>query len=191
MPAKAAALLRISEPMSYFDTSTHYHLVCFDCHMGLANIQCWICHEDMPRILRCTGTSTIGQQMLRLWHKYPDTGTQYRLVCFDWQMRLANKQCLISHQDMPWILLCTGEFWAYIVMTDRSLHICLAPLAWRQSKRYWVPGSGYSCHSWSICWPKFEVPVHLNFDCTGAKAPALPQISEPCLILRHKYLNIT
>ena len=65
---------------SYFDTSTQYCLVCFDCQMGLANMQCWICQEDTPRIFWCTGTSTIGQQMLRIWHEYPDTGTQYRVV---------------------------------------------------------------------------------------------------------------
>jgi len=29
----------------------------------------------------CTGTSTKGQQMLRLCHEYPNTGTQYRLDC--------------------------------------------------------------------------------------------------------------
>jgi hypothetical protein len=115
--------------VSYFDTSTQYRLVCFDCQMGLANMQCWICHEDMPRIPRCTRTSPIGQQMLRLWHKYPDTGQQYCLVCFNWQMRLANKRSLISHHDMPCILQCTGESWAHIVMTDRSLHICLSHLA--------------------------------------------------------------
>jgi len=55
---------------------------------GMANMQCWICHEDMPRILRCTGISTIGQQVLRLCHEYHDTGTQYRLDCLyakgDW-----------------------------------------------------------------------------------------------------------
>jgi hypothetical protein len=77
--------------------------------MGLANIQCWICHEDIPRILWCTGTSTIGQQKLRRWHEYPDRGTQYHLVCFNWHMRLVNKRCLIRHQDIPWILRCTGE----------------------------------------------------------------------------------
>jgi hypothetical protein len=50
--------------------------------------------------------------------------------------------------------------------------------------------SGSSCYSCSICWPKVEVPVHLNFDHMGAKASALPQISEPCLIFRHKYFLI-
>jgi len=110
--------------VSYFDTSSQYRLVCFDWQMWLANMQCWFCHEDMHRILQWTGTSTIGQQMLQLWREYPDTGTQYRLVCFDWQMRLENKQCSSSHQDMPWILRCTGESWVPIVMTDRSVHSC-------------------------------------------------------------------
>jgi len=36
-----------------------------------------------------------------------------------------------------------------------------------------------------------EVPVHLNFDHMRIKPPALPQISEPCLTLRPKSLNIT
>ena len=177
--------------VSYFDTSTQYHLVCSDCQMELANIQCWICHEDMPSILQCTGTSTTGRQMLRLCQQYPDTGTQYRIVSFNWQMRLANKQWLISHEDMPWILQCTGESWAHIVMTDWSLHICLSHSTYRQSKQYWVPVSGYWWHSRSICWPKVEVLVHLNFDHVCATALALPQISELCLILRHKYFNIT
>ena len=30
---------------------------------------------------RCTGTSTLGQQMLRLLQAYPDTDSQYRLDC--------------------------------------------------------------------------------------------------------------
>jgi len=177
--------------VSYYDRSTQYCLVWYDCQMGLANMQCWICHEDIPRILWCTWTSTIGQQTVRLCHEYPDTGTQYRLACYNWEMRLANKLCMISLDDKPWILQCTGESWAHIVMTDQSLHICLSHLAWRQSKQYWVPVSEYSWHSSSICWPKVEVPVHLTIDYMGTKAPALPQISEPCLILRHKYFNIT
>jgi hypothetical protein len=115
--------------VSYFDTSTQYRLVCFESQMGLANMQCWICHEDMPRMLWCTRTSTIGQQILWLWHIYPDTGTHYHLVCCNWQMKLANKQCLISPHDMPCILRSTGESWAHIIMTDRSLHICLSHLA--------------------------------------------------------------
>jgi len=171
--------------------STEYRLICFDCQMGLVNMQCWICHDDMPRILRYTGTSTIRQQMLWLCHEYPHTGTQYRLVCFQWQMGFANKQCMISHEDMPWILWGTGESWAHIVMTDQSLHICLSHLALRQSKRYWVPVSGYSWHSRSIYWNKVEVPVHLNINHMSAKALALQQISEPCLILRQKYFDIT
>jgi hypothetical protein len=177
--------------VSYFDTSTQYHLVCFACQMGLANMQCWICHGDMLKILRCTRTSTIGKQMLRLCHEYLDTGTQYRVVCFNSQMRLVNKQYLIRYQDMPWILWCTGASWANIVMTDRSLDICLSHFILTQSERYWEPGSGYSWHSRSICWPKVEVPVHLNFDHVGVQAPALAQICEPCLILRHNYSNIT
>jgi len=115
--------------VSYFDTSTQYRLVCFDCQMGLGNMECWICHEDMPRILRCTGTSTLGQQLLRLCHEYPHTGTQYRVVCFNWQMRLVNKKCLIRNEDMPQILRCTGESREHIVMTDRSLLICLSHFA--------------------------------------------------------------
>jgi len=114
--------------VSYFDTCTQYHLVCFDCHMGWANMKCWISHEDMPRILRCTGTSTIGQQILRLCHEYPDPGTQYCLVCFDWQMGLANMLCWICHDNMPWIIQGTGVSWAHIVMTDRLLHSCLSHL---------------------------------------------------------------
>jgi hypothetical protein len=93
----------------YSHTSTQYRQVSLDCKMWLTNMQCWISHKDMPRIFWCTRTSTIGQQMLQLCHESPDTGTQYRLVYFHWQMRLPNKQCLISRQDMPWILRCTGE----------------------------------------------------------------------------------
>jgi hypothetical protein len=44
----------------------------------------------MPRILQWTGTSTIGQQLLRLGQEYSDRGTQYLLVCCNWQMGLAN-----------------------------------------------------------------------------------------------------
>jgi hypothetical protein len=40
--------------------------------------------------LRCARTSMICQQMLRLCHEYPDTGTQYRLDClyakWDWRI---------------------------------------------------------------------------------------------------------
>jgi len=55
--------------VSYFDTSTQYCIVWFDCQMGLANMQCWICPEDMPRILQCTWTSIIWVQKLPLCHK--------------------------------------------------------------------------------------------------------------------------
>jgi len=105
--------------VSYSDISTQY---CLDCQMGLAKMQFGICHEDMPRILRFTETSTITQHILRLCHKSPDTGTQYCLVCFNWQMRLVNMEYLIMYEEMPWILRCTRESWAHIVMTNRSLH---------------------------------------------------------------------
>ena len=55
--------------VSYFDSSTEYRLVCFDCQMGFANMQCRICHKDMPRILWCTWTSIRWVQKLPLYHK--------------------------------------------------------------------------------------------------------------------------
>jgi len=45
-------------------------------------------------------------------------------------------------------------------MTDRSLHISLWHLASRQSRRYWVPVSGYSWQSLGCCWPMVQVLVH-------------------------------
>jgi len=91
-------------------------------------------YNDMPRILQCTRTWTIGQQQPRLCHEYPDTGTQYRLDCLD-------AKC---HRE---------------ICRDRSvITIC---------------GQDY--------------PVHLNFNHMATKAGSLPQMSEPCLILRHKY----
>jgi hypothetical protein len=174
--------------VSYSYTCTQYHL---HCQMGLASMQFSIWHDDMPRILRFTGTSTISQHILRLCHKYPDTGTPYRLVCFHWKMRFANIQYLIRYEEMPGILWCTRESWADIVMTNRSLHIWLCLLARRQPKRHWGPVSGYLWHTHSIGWPMIEIPDCLNFEDIRTAAPALPQISKPCLIIRQKYVNIT
>jgi len=89
--------------ISYFDTSSQYRLVCFDCQMGLGNMQCWICHKDMPRILRCTGTSTIGQQILLLCHNNSDTGTQYHLDCLyaKWDRQICS--------DWSVIMICTQD----------------------------------------------------------------------------------
>jgi len=113
--------------VSYFDTSTHYHLVCFDCQMGLANMQFWICHEDIPRILRCTGTSTIDQQMLQLCHKYPDTGTQYRIDCLynKWDRQVCNDRLVITicAQDSPVHQRIQGISWWQIE------HMCQSHLA--------------------------------------------------------------
>jgi hypothetical protein len=53
----------------YSVTSTQYQLVCCDCQIRLANTQCGICYEAMPRILRCTWTSIIWVEKLPLWHK--------------------------------------------------------------------------------------------------------------------------
>jgi len=46
--------------ISYFDPATHYVLHCPYCQMGLTNMVCWINHNDIPRILRCPGTSIKG-----------------------------------------------------------------------------------------------------------------------------------
>jgi len=87
----------------YPDTGTQYPQVCFDCQMGLANMQCCICHKDMPRILQCTGTSTIGQQILRLCHEYPETGTLYRL---DYLYTKWNRQIC---SDRSVIMICAQD----------------------------------------------------------------------------------
>ena len=54
---------------------------------------------------RCTRTSTLGQQMLRLFHEYPDTGTQYRLDCLyaKWDRPICSAQSVITiyAQDSP------------------------------------------------------------------------------------------
>jgi len=87
------------------DRSTQYRLVCFDCQMGLANMQGWICHEDMPRILRCTWTSIICVQKLSLCHKYAsrvsysDISTWILPRLSYSQMGLADMQCLICHNE--------------------------------------------------------------------------------------------
>ena len=55
--------------VSNFDTGTKYHINCLYWQMGLADIQCWICHNDMPRILRCTRILIIGQSQQQVCHK--------------------------------------------------------------------------------------------------------------------------
>jgi hypothetical protein len=54
--------------VSFFDTCTQYHLDSIDCQIGFANKLCWICHEDVPRILWCTWTSIIFVQKIPLCH---------------------------------------------------------------------------------------------------------------------------
>ena len=158
--------------VSYFETCPQYRLVCFDCKMGCVNIQCWICHDDMHRILRHKRSSTIAQQLPQLFHKYLDTGTQYCLVFFHWRKRLVNKLCLICDEDMRWNLRCTGESWAHIVMINQSLLICQFYFASRQLKRFWVPVSGYLWHSHSLRSPMVEVTLHLKLDHMRSEAPA-------------------
>jgi len=52
--------------VSHFNTGSQYRLDCLYCPMGLGNMRCWICHNDMPMILQCTRTSIIGQQKQQL-----------------------------------------------------------------------------------------------------------------------------
>ena len=81
-------------------------------------MQCWIYHEDMPMILRCTGTSTIGQQMLWLWHESPHTSTQYCLDCLyaKWDRQICNDRSVTRY--VPRTLQCTRESRTYL--RDRS-----------------------------------------------------------------------
>jgi hypothetical protein len=60
IPPQAAALPRISEPMSHILTPELNNRVdCVDCGMGLAIMQWW---WYVPRTLRCTWTLSIRQQ---------------------------------------------------------------------------------------------------------------------------------
>ena len=109
---------------------------------------------------RCTGTSTLGQQMLRLCHEYPDTGTQYRLDCLyaKWDRQISSGRSVITicALDSPVHRRTQG-------ITSWLINHCLfanliCPL--KQTRRYWVPVSGYLWHSHCICWPMVEDPVH-------------------------------
>ena len=127
--------------VSYYNTSTQYCLVCFDCQMGLANRQCWICHKDMPKIPWCTWTSITWVQKVPLGHKYvsrvsySDISTWMLPRLFDCIMWLADMQCSIWHNE--------------------SYDIC-----WRDSS---APESGgiLLFHSKYVC--GFMLPVHLKF----------------------------
>jgi len=109
---------------------------------------------------RCTGTSTLGQQMLRLSHEYPDTGTHYRLDCLyaksDMQLCIDWSIIMICAQDSPVHRRIQGiSSWLIKHCLFANL-ICQL----KQPRWYWVPMSGYSWYSRSICWPKVDVPVH-------------------------------
>jgi len=109
---------------------------------------------------RCTRTSTLGQQMLRLCHQYPDTGTQYCLDCLyvEWDRQICSDQSVITicAQDSPVHCRIQG-------ISSWLINHCLFANLICQLKltiRYWVPVSGYCWHSRSICRPVVEVPVH-------------------------------
>jgi len=109
---------------------------------------------------RCTRTSTLGHQMLWLCHEYPDTGTQYCLDCLhakcDTQICSDRSVITIRAQDSPVYRRIHG------ISPWLIQHCLFANLIYqlKQTRRYWVPVSGYSCHRCSICWPMIEVPVH-------------------------------
>jgi len=109
---------------------------------------------------RCTGTSILGQQMLWLWHEYPDTGTQYRLDCLyaKWDRQICPDRSVITicAQESPVHQTIQGISWWPIKHCLFANLICQL----KQTRRYWVPVSGYSGHSRSICWPMVEVSVH-------------------------------
>jgi len=124
-----------------------------------------ICAKEgaFPRIwmkLRCTGTSTIGQQMMRLCHQYSDTGTQHCLDCLyaKWDRLICSDQSVIRlcAQDTPVHRRIRG------ISSWHIKHCLFANLIFQlqQTRRYWVPVSGFRWHNHSICWPVVEVPVH-------------------------------
>jgi len=98
--------------------------------------------------------------MLRLCYKYPDTGTHYRLDSFSakWDRQLCSNGSVIRMcaQDTPVHLRIQGIS-AWLIM-----HCILANLICqlKQTRRYWVPVSGYLWHSCSMCCPMVEFPVH-------------------------------
>ena len=108
----------------------------------------------------CTGTSTLCQQMLRLCHKSPDTGTHYRLDCLyaKWDRQIRSDQWVI--------MICALDSTVHRRIQGISSwlikHSVFANLICQlnQTRQYWVPVSGVSWHSRRICWPKVEVPVH-------------------------------
>ena len=87
----------------YSDRCTQSRLDWLHCQMEWANMLCWICHNDMPRILQCTRTSIMGWQKLRLWDKYVSLGVRFRhrysisLEVAALPVGLANMQWSISH----------------------------------------------------------------------------------------------
>ena len=124
-----------------------------------------ICGKDgafapMWSKFRCTRTSTLGQQMLQLWHQDPNTGTHYCLDCHyaKWDRQICSNCSVITicaqdslvHQRIQGVSGCLIK---HCLFANR---IC--PL--KQTWRYWLPVSGYSCHSQSICRPMIDVLVH-------------------------------
>jgi len=109
---------------------------------------------------RCTGTSTSGQQILWLCHKYPDTCTEYLLAYF--QARWDRQIC----SDRSVIMICAQDSRVHQRIQGLSSWVikhCLFAnfiCQFKQTRRYWVPVSGYKWNSHSICWPMVEVRVH-------------------------------
>jgi len=109
---------------------------------------------------RCTGTSTLGKQMLRLCHEYPDTGTQSRLDCHyaKWDRHISSDRSVITicSLDSPVHL----RIWGISSLLIKHFLFTNLICQLKHTTRYWVPVWGYLWHSRSNCWPKVEVPVH-------------------------------
>jgi len=93
--------------VSYSHPSTQFRLHWLYCQIGWVHMQCWICHNDMPSISRCTRISIVGQQKQRLWHEYVS------LCLIFWHMRskLPRLSLLpLGWGNMQWSIGCMDMY---------------------------------------------------------------------------------
>ena len=114
---------------------------------------------------RCSGTSTIGQQMLRLCHEYHDSGTQYRL---DWLHAKWDTQICI---DRLVITLCAQDspvHWTILGISSWQIpHGIFTNPIWqsKRTRRYWVLVSEYeTCAHLFVAKPQLLLAYHYSSD---------------------------